>query len=123
MGIIKTYTQFINEGLFDKLNGKAQISEFQTIIIAKCEKEIGSTPTKFKNGESVLKYMKSYAEKKYKEHVTAKLAPQFSKWWDEFVKYYEPMLDEIIKTIKSDKYDEETIDDEEYYNPSTDEVE
>jgi transposase len=103
--MIKTFQQFIeskekeevNEGLFDKLTGKHQIAELQGEVIKACERSFAEFPKKFSDGKSVLEYVKSYAERKYKEYVTSKLATSFEKWWEEFSKYYEPLMDEIIK--------------------------
>jgi hypothetical protein len=124
--MIKTFQQFIeskekteevHEGLFDKLTGKHQIAELQGEVIKACEKSFAEFPKKFSDGKSVLEYVKSYAERKYKECVTSKLATSFEKWWDEFSKFFEPMMDEIIKDYKKGNYkklDNELDDEEEY---------
>ena len=128
--MIKTFQQFIeskekteevHEGLFDKLTGKHQIAELQGVVIKACEKSFADFPKKFSDGKSVLEYVKNYAERKYKEFVTSKLATSFSKWWEEFTKYYEPMMDEIIKEYKKGNHkeiDNELDDDEDYPNIS-----
>jgi hypothetical protein len=114
--MIKSFNEFINEGLFDKLNGKKQIADLQSLVIRACEKSIAEFPDKFSTGKDVLEYIKSFAEKKYKEIVTAKLAVDFSKWWGEFTKYYTEMFDEIIKKNEKGKYDLEKEFEEEEDN-------
>jgi hypothetical protein len=114
--MIKSFNEFINEGLFDKLNGKKQIADLQSLVIRACEKSIAEFPDKFSSGKDVLEYIKSFAEKKYKEIVTAKLAVDFSKWWGEFTKYYTEMFDEIIKKNEKGKYDLEKEFEEEEDN-------
>lgn len=114
--MIKSFNEFINEGLFDKLNGKKQIADLQSLVIRACEKSIAEFPDKFSTGKDVLEYIKSFAEKKYKEIVTAKLAIDFSKWWGEFTKYYTEMFDEIIKKNEKGKYDLEKEFEEEEEN-------
>jgi hypothetical protein len=128
--MIKTFQEFIesketekvDEGLFDKLTGKHQIAELQGVVIRACEKSFAEFPKKFSDGKSVLEYVKSYAERKYKEYVTSKLAISFEKWWDEFSKYFEPMMDEIIKDYKKGNHKDLTneLDDEEEYPSMTD---
>lgn len=129
--MIKTFQEFIeskekteevHEGLLDKLTGKHQIAELQGEVIKACEKSFAEFPKKFSDGKSVLEYVKSFAERKYKEYVTAKLATSFSKWWEEFSKYYEPLMDEIIKDYKKDNQKEikNELDDTEEYPKITD---
>ena len=129
--MIKTFQQFIesnepekvHEGLFDKLTGKHQIAELQSEIIKACEKSFADFPKKFSDGKSILDYVKNFAQRKYKEYVTSKLAISFEKWWEEFSKYYEPVLDELIKEYKKGNHKnlENELDDEED-QPSYDDI-
>lgn len=126
--MIKKFDEFINEGLFDKLNGKKQIAEFQSYIIRACEKMIiQHLPDKYSSGKEILENIKPFAEKKYKEIVTASFAASFDKWWKEFTKYYEEILDETVKELKAGKGKYADLEDEmsdenitDYNNPDID---
>jgi hypothetical protein len=137
--MIKTFNEFthqhndicINEGIFDKLNGKQQLANLESSVIKMCIKTtnfyITEYPNKFSNGNDILKQIKPFAERKYKENVTAKFATSFDKWWKEFTNHCEPLVDELIKEIKYIKKDDEDVveyydyekddeDDDEYYD-------
>lgn len=138
--MIKTFNEFVhvqnnsvNEGIFDKLNGKQQIADLESLVIKNCIKVtnfyITEYPNKFSKANDILEYLKKFAERKYKENVTAKFAISFDKWWKEFTNYYEPLLDEVIEEIKYIKKDDlkkeienyEDFDfDDEDYNPHDD---
>lgn len=134
--MIKTFNEFtrqhndicINEGIFDKLNGKQQLANLESLVIKICIKTtnfyITEYPNKFSNGNDILKQIKPFAERKYKENVTAKFATSFDKWWKEFTNHCEPLVDELIKEIKYIKKDDlekeivnelEDEDEDEYY--------
>ena len=135
--MIKTFNEFtrqhndicINEGIFDKLNGKQQLANLESLVIKSCIKitnfYITEYPNKFSNGNDILKQIKPFAERKYKENVTAKFATSFDKWWKEFTNHCEPLVDELIKEIKYIKKDDlekeivnelEDEDEDEYEN-------
>lgn len=130
--MIKKFNEFVhvqnnavNEGIFDKLNGKQQIADLESLVIKTCIKVtnfyITEYPKKFSNANDILNYMKPFAERKYKENVTAKFATSFDKWWKEFTNQNEPLLDELIKEIKYIKKDDLEKEIENYENLDNDE--
>ena len=98
--MIKTFEQFtyntIEEGLLDAFKARKQIVEVQGLVADAYEKLIQDNPKKFNSGKSVMQAIKSFAMDTYKKVVTAKGALTFSRWWEEFAKAHEHMLDRTV---------------------------
>jgi len=94
--MIKTFDEFINEGLFGAIKGKKQILKVQGLVADEYERLIQEDPSKFKDGKSVLKAVEAFAADAYKKTVTAEGALTFPQWWEEFAKAHEYMLDRTV---------------------------
>lgn len=94
--MIKTFDEFINEGLFGAIKGKKQILKVQGLVADEYERLIQEDPSKFKDGKSVLKAVEAFAADAYKKTVTAEDALTFEQWWKDFTKAHIYMLDNTV---------------------------
>lgn len=99
--MIKSFEEFkndkaLNEGLFDMFKIRKQITKLQSVVVDEYEKMLSENPNKFKDAESVLKSVESFAYNAYKKIVTAEDALSFEQWWENFKKAHTYLLDSTI---------------------------
>lgn len=123
--MIKSFEEFkntkLNEGLFDVFKTRKQITKLQSVVVDEYEKMLSSNPKKFKDAESVLKSVESFAHKAYEKIVTSEDALSFDQWWKNFKKAHTYLLD---STIFNNPKAQDAGDDEEdeHYNHDDAEV-
>jgi hypothetical protein len=99
--MIKSFEEFkntnvLNEGLFDVFKIRKQITKLQSVVVNEYEKMLSTNPKKFKDAESVLKSVESFAYNAYNKIVTAEDALSFEQWWKNFKKAHTYLLDSTI---------------------------
>lgn len=118
--MIKSFEEFKNtnaldEGLFDVFKIRKQITKLQSVVVDEYEKMLSENPKKFKDAESVLKSVESFAYNAYKKIVTAEDALTFDQWWESFKKAHTYLLDStIFNNPKSQDADVDEEEDEHY---------
>lgn len=123
--MIKSFEEFKNtnaldEGLFNVFKTRKQITKLQSVVVDEYEKMLSANPKKFKDGESVMKSVESFAHKAYEKIVTSEDALSFDQWWKNFKKANVYLLDTtIFNNPEAQDADEE---EDEHYNHDDAEV-
>ena len=99
---IKSFEQFsselnhIDEGLFDAFKARKEIVKLQGVVTDEYERLLQEDPKKYKDGKSVLKDVKKFAQDAYNKIVKSEEALSFEDWWESFEKSNVYMLDRTV---------------------------
>lgn len=120
--MIKSFEEFKNtnaldEGLFDMFKIRKQITKLQSVVVDEYEKMLSENPNKFKDAESVVLSIESFAYNAYKKIVTAEDALPFDQWWENFKKAHTYLLDStIFYNPKTQNAGDDEEEEDEHYN-------
>lgn len=94
MSIVKTYDEYVNEGIVSALKYQYRITEVNAFVFDKSAELIEKDPKKYKSAKDTLRDIESEAKKMYEDTMKGldDILP-FHKWWSEFSKKFIQLQD------------------------------